>query len=258
MLFAVLAKKAYARNLQYRFAHMVNNVASSIFGFVYVSIWAGIGAGSSLGEYGVRGMTSYIAFNQACLWIVMFVTNGLGLEQSVRTGQIALDLMRPVNLFVQLMSREWGQVAYQFLYKFLPIYFLYFFVFSIHTPVKLSVYGWTAVSLALAAYISICINYLIGAAAVWTTESRWLYWVNYAFSMLLSGFFIPIEWLPKWLHAISVFSPYPYIQYHPTRIYLEYEQGSVLEGSVLWCLAMTLACLFVTRLMRHKLEVQGG
>ncbi|MFS1514298.1 ABC transporter permease [Chengkuizengella sp. SCS-71B] len=258
MLFAVLAKKNYARNIQYRGSHLVHNVASIIFGFVYVSIWIGIGESNSLGEYGVKGMVSYIAFNQACLWITVFITNSLGMEQSVRTGQISLDLMRPVHLFYHLMSKEWGQIIYQFIYKFLPIYFIYYFLLSLQVPHQLSTYVWTAIGLILAGYICICINYLIGIVSLWTTESKWLYWVNYAFSMLLSGFFIPLEWLPNGLYQLSIYSPYPYIQYHITRIYLGYESYHVLLGSFLWCVFFTCLCLVATSNMRKKLEVQGG
>lgn len=258
MLFAVLARKAYARNLQYRGAHLLHNVVSAAFGFIYVSIWTGLGGDASLGVYGQKGIVSYIAFNQATLWITLFITNGLGLEQSVRTGQIALDLMRPVHLFNQAVSREWGQILYQFLYKFLPIYILYFFIFSLQLPNQISVYGWTLTSLILAAYISICINYLIGVAALWTTESRWFYWVNYALSMLLSGFFIPLEWLPAWLRMISFCSPYPYLLYYPTRIYMQLEHGTVVLGALLWCIGFTCVCVAATHGLRRKLEVQGG
>ncbi|WNQ11911.1 ABC-2 family transporter protein [Paenibacillus aurantius] len=258
MLFAVLAKKAYRRNLQYRGSHLVHNLASAIFGVVYISIWMGLGEGRSLGEYGLKGMVSYIAFNQVSLWVALFLNNGLGIPESVRTGQISLELMRPVPLFYQLMSREWGQIAYQFVYKFLPIYFLYFFVFQLQVPSQLSTYAATAAALLFAAYISICINYLIGVTSLWTTESTWFYWLNYSFSMLLSGFFIPLEWLPGWLHAISVWSPYPYLLYHSTRIYLELESFTVLTGSVVWCLLFTVLCIGATRIVRRKLEVQGG
>jgi ABC-2 type transport system permease protein len=258
MLFLILARKTYARNLQYRSAHLVHNIASAIFGFIYISIWTGIAGSRSLGEYGVTGMISYVAFNQASLWITSFLNNGLGMEQAVRTGQIALDLMRPVHLFYHLMCKEWGQIAYQAVYKFIPIYMLYFFVLPFYVPPALSTFLWTALALALAAYISICINFLIGAVALWTTESRWLYWVNYAFSTLLSGFLIPVEWLPGWLSAISHASFYPYLHYVPTRIYLRMESASALAGAALWCLTLTLICLAVTEAMRRKVEVQGG
>ena len=67
MLYLTLASKAYARNLQYRGAHMVHNLASAMFGYMYACLWIGIGADHSLGEYGTQGMVSYIAFTQSSL-----------------------------------------------------------------------------------------------------------------------------------------------------------------------------------------------
>ncbi|WP_040949574.1 ABC transporter permease [Gorillibacterium massiliense] len=258
MLFSVLMQKSYRSKLQYRGSHLVQNIASSIFGFVYISIWVGIGEGRQLGEYGTSGMISYIAFNQAALWVAMFVNMGLGLPETVRTGQIAFDLLRPVHLFYQLMSREYGSVIYQFIYKSLPIFLLYLIVFSLETPHHFSTWLWTLAALLFASYINICINFLIGISALWTTESGWLHGLNYSFYMLLSGFFIPIEWLPRWLQGICAATPYQYQLYYPVRIYLERDSYSVLAGSVLWCFLLTLICLAVTVLARRRVEVQGG
>ncbi|WP_127534763.1 ABC transporter permease [Paenibacillus kobensis] len=258
MLFYELARKTYARNLQYRGAHMLHNLASALFGFIYMSIWTAIAADQTMGEYGAAGIVSYVAFNQCSLWVAAFLNNGLGIEQLVRTGGIALELMRPAHLFYQLMCKEWGQVAYQFVYKFVPIYALYAIVLPIYMPSSLLTWLSTALALILAAYMSICLNYLIGAAALWTTESRWLYWVNYAFSMLLSGFLIPVEWLPRPLEVMARYSFYPFLHYVPTRIYLGMESSAALAGSLLWAAALTAVCLGLTSVMRRKVEVQGG
>ncbi|MDO7908839.1 ABC-2 family transporter protein [Paenibacillus sp. JX-17] len=258
MLYFTLASKAYARNLQYRGAHLVHNLASALFGYMYACIWIGLGQNHSLGVYGTEGMVGYIAFTQASLWISGFVTNGLGIPQTVRTGQISFDLMRPVHLFAQLMAREWGQIAYQFVFKTIPIYLLYYFVFSLSLPDQGSTVLFAFTGLAGAAFLSICMNYIIGASALWTTESSWLYWGNHAMINLLAGFFIPIEWLPDWLEKVAWWSPYPYLLYVPTRIYLGFESVSLLWGTLFWCVVMILVCLTVTRLVRHKVEVQGG
>lgn len=258
MLYFTLASKAYARNLQYRGAHMVHNLASAMFGFMYACIWIGLGKDHPLGEYGTQGMVNYIAFTQACLWITSFITNGLGIPQSVRTGQIALDLMRPVHLFSHMMAREWGQIAYQFIFKSIPIYLLYFFIFSLQIPNQWTAVLYTVLGLLGASYLSICINYLIGVSALWTMESSWLYWANSALINLLAGFFIPLEWLPGPLENLAWLSPYPYLLYVPTTIYLGNGSGSALWGTLLWCVLMTACCLLATRLLRRKVEVQGG
>ncbi|MDF2962908.1 MAG: family transporter [Paenibacillus sp.] len=260
MLFPVLMKKAYARNLQYRSSHAVNTVASAIFGLIYVSIWKGIGdpGQAEADGYTLQNVVHYVAFNQVCLWITLFITNGLGIDRSVRTGQISLDLMRPVHLFYHLMCREWGQVGYQLLYKSLPIYLLYIWMLELPVPSSATTWFWTVTALLLAAYMNICVNYLIGVTALWTTESNWLFWVHYSLSSVLSGFLIPLEWLPDWLQSISRFSFYPCLQYVPTKLYLGMETASLLIGSAVWCVLLTLLCLTATSLVRRKVEVQGG
>jgi ABC-2 type transport system permease protein len=258
MLFWVLARKAYLQNLQYRGAHTMKMIASAVIGYIYASIWIGIGQSHPLGAYGLQGMVSYIAFNQAALWVVNGMNGGLGLEQSVRTGQLAVELTRPVHLYVSLMYREWGNIGYQFLYKTIPIFIIYVVTVSLRLPENGWTYLWTAVALSFAAYIMIAINYLIGLAAVWTTESRWLGWLNFAVFTLLSGFFIPLEWLPDRLRTLTYLTPYPYVQYHPARIFLEMDDPSSLPAALLWCIVFTLLCLAATSAVRRKIEIQGG
>lgn len=258
MLYFTLASKAYARNLQYRGAHMVHNIASAMFGYMYACIWIGLGKDHVLGDYGTQGMVSYIAFTQSSLWISGFITNGLGIPQAVRTGLISLDLLRPVHLFTHLMAREWGQIAYQFLYKSLPIYLLYVVVFRLQFSGSWLTLIYVGVGLFGAAYLAICMNYLIGVSSMWTTESSWLHWGNHALINLLAGFFIPLEWLPDWLEHVAWLTPYPYLLYVPTRIFLGFGDVSLLWGTLFWCVFMTSGCLLATQWLRRKVEVQGG
>lgn len=258
MLFSVLARKAYVRNLQYRLSHAINTVATAIFGYVFISVWASIGASRSLGEYGTDGMITYVAFNQAFICVTMFVTNGLGLDREVRTGQISLDLMRPVHLFPHLVYRECGQLLYQLLYKTVPLFALYSLTLPVLFPANWYAWPLSFTAVALSAYMNICINYMIGAASLWSTEARWLYWVSISASSFLAGGMIPIEWLPRWLQLVSSWTPYPYMQYVPARLFLGMESGYALLPSAVWCATLTLASFGMTALVRRKVEVQGG
>src|SRR5690606_22831188 len=79
------AAKAYRRHLQYRAAHVVNNVASAIFGFMYIAIWqAATGGTAATGDYEATNMARWVAFNQVMLWAAVFLTNGLGIPETVR------------------------------------------------------------------------------------------------------------------------------------------------------------------------------
>src|SRR5690625_1679366 len=102
--YRLLAQKAYRRNTRYRSAHMINNVASAIFGFIYISIWQAasgspvdisalddvVSPASSVittpDEYTPETMVYYVAFSQVFVWITVFLPSGLGIPQVVRTG----------------------------------------------------------------------------------------------------------------------------------------------------------------------------
>jgi ABC-2 type transport system permease protein len=257
MLAWVLARGMFESRLQYSASHAVRTAASVIFGLIYASIWKGIGEQHALGAYGKAGMTAYIAFNQVILWI-SFTRRGLGLEERVRTGQIALDLARPIGLFAFAAWQEAGSILYNALFTAVPLYLVYVGFLGLPVQRDPLVWLWTVAALAAAAFASVCIAYLIGVAALWTVESRWLDLFNYTLNFLLSGFLIPIEWMPGPLRTVAEWSPYPLFQSIPAQLYLGKAGPERLLQSLFWCVLFALLAAAATRIVKRKVEVQGG
>lgn len=253
----VLARSSYESRLQYTASHAMRTVASIIFGMIYISIWQGIGEQHALEGYGRAGMVAYMAFNQVILWLTM-TSHGLGLEDRVRTGQIATDLIRPLHLFVYAAGKEAGSIVYNLLFTAFPLYLLYTLLFGLPVPSDPTVWLRTLAALVMAAYTAICIAYCIGVTALWTVESRWFSLLNYSLSFVLSGFLMPIAWMPGWLQTISRLSPYPVFNDVPTRTYIGHASPGALMAPAVWCVLMTLACLAATSAVRRKVEVHGG
>jgi ABC-2 type transport system permease protein len=253
----VLAKSMFESRLQYNTSHAIRTVASIVFGLIYVSIWQGIGKEHVLAGYGAAGMIGYISFNQVILWLST-TTHGLGIEERVRTGQIALDLVRPVHLFWFSTAREAGSMIYNAMFTSLPLYVLYVTFLGLPVPQDPLVWLRTALALIMASYSGACIGYCIGVTSLWTIESRWFTLFNYSFSFVLSGFLLPIEWMPTWLRYVAEASPYPIFHSVPTRLYLGKAGAASLLIPFAWCIAFTLGSLAMTRIVRRKVEVQGG
>lgn len=77
MVYWILLQKSFMRNLQYKVAHLINNAASAIFGFVFIAIWTGVLQGKEQNSpYGVLDMTYYIAAVQCILWVSGFFNCG--------------------------------------------------------------------------------------------------------------------------------------------------------------------------------------
>jgi len=253
------AKKVFRRNVQYRAAHMVNNVASAIFGFIYVAIWQGAaGSSAGVGEYDAATLARWVAFNQVMLWIAVFLPHGLGIPEAVRTGAISLEMLRPLDFHLFVISRELGTIWYNLWYRCLPLALVFGLVIGVHVPQRLSTYPLLLCAVVLSVYIGLCHHYLIGLSAFWTIQSRWAFQLLNALHVALSGFMVPIDLLPApfdWIARVLPFAP---IHHDPARIYLELSGAEALAWPLVWAGVLTLVCRGLTMKARRRLEVQGG
>lgn len=259
MIYTLLAGKGFRTQLQYRAAHMVNNVASAIFGFVYIAIWqAATAGGDGVGEYTPYILVSYVAYNQAALWLTTFFAFGLGIPERVRTGSVSLDMMRPIGLFSQTLSREAGSVVYNLIYRSVPVFIVLHIVLNVFLPSRMATVGWGIVALALGAYVGLCLAYLVGLSAFWTTEARWAQWAYLTLHAGLSGYMVPLDLLPGKLAVIAPYLPFSAQNYYPTRIWLELAGIGDLMVPLVWAILLTVICTVGTARARRRIEVQGG
>lgn len=259
MVYWEIIRKSYYRNLQYRLAHLINNFASAIFGFVFISIWAGVLEGKEMtSTYDAKTMGYYISFNQSALWVTTFLTAGLGIQISVRSGAVSLDLMRPVNYFLYVISQELGRVFYNFLFRSIPVALVLGVMAGFYLPKHPLTYFWALLSLLLAVYLGLLLFYLTGASSFWTTEIRWAHYITLSLIFGLGGQMLPVELMPGFLGKITPFLPFAGVIYYPTMMYLERLTPQMILVQAAWAVLLTLLCLLVTSKARRKVEVQGG
>ena len=256
--YALLAQKAFRRNLEYRASHVVTNIASVIFGFIYVAIWQAATVNGGTGDYSPLDFAHYVAFNQAMLWITLFRQNGLGIPDAVSSGAVAMEMARPLDYHQMCVARELGNVWYSFLFRTMPIAAVFALAVGVHVPQRSATPALLVVAVALAAYVGLCLHYIVGISAFWTIRSRWAIQFLHTATFGLSGFMVPVELLPGLLGPVAAALPFAAMQYYPARIYLELSGPEALLWPFFWSIALTAICRVLTRAARRKLEVQGG
>ena len=254
----VIGAKGFRRNLQYRGAHMMNNMASMVFGFVYISIWQAAAQQGGSGEYSPQMLVWYMAFSQSILWITTFMTAGLDIQTKVRSGAVALEMMRPVSFFLMTVSREFGSLLYNLFFRTIPIAAAFALAVGFYVPSGGLVWVWVALSLVLGAWVGICLYYLVGISSFWTWEIGWSHTLQYSVNMLFSGYMVPLDLMPPWLEYAARLLPFGAQSFYPVRIYLQLSGPEALLPGAVWTIILILICLSVTRLARRRLEVQGG
>lgn len=209
MVYWRIVRSSYRRNLQYRLSHLVNNLASAIFGLIYIAIWAGGLAGKEASSpYDIRTMAAYISLCQGVLWMSVFLSPGLGIQTGVRSGTVSLDLIRPINYMLHVLSHELGRIAYNACFRSVPIGLVLGIAVGFRLPAHPAVWLWTALSLCLAVYLGLLLFYLVGLTSFWTTEIRWAHYILMSLVLGIGRQMIPVDLLPSVLGEIAPYLPF--------------------------------------------------
>ncbi len=260
MVYAYLARTGYMRNTTYRWSHMLNNLASLVFGFLYISLWQAVAPETAAAgdPYNRATMVNMMIVAQVFAWTNGFLPHGLGIHLTIRDGTIATHMARPIPYFPMIIMREVGNVLYQFLWRGMPIAIMFAFTLGFPRPASGLSLLMTVPSLVLGSYVTMTLLYTVGITSLWTTEVRWAQWLYFTTLTLLSGGWIPADILPGWLGKVAPYLPFASQMYYPVRIYMGLSDPSGLLVQVAWAVAMTVWCLWITHRAQARIVVQGG
>ena len=188
-----LAVAEFRRFSTYRAATVAGVVTNSVFGFIRVGVLiaAITAAGGVLGGYDVKQASTYVWLGQAFLApISMYGWSDLA--ERVRTGDIAVDLARPIDLQLSWWARDLGRAAFALPTRGLAPLLVGALTVGLAFPGHWSAYPLGLLSLLLAISISFCCRYGMNLIAFWTVDVQG-YLNFYAMTLgLLSGFGIAL------------------------------------------------------------------
>lgn len=206
------------------------------------------------GAYTQSFMALYIGLNQTLLWVCYFLSPGLGVHTSIRTGQVAAEMQKPLPYFPMVVAREAGTLLYHLCFRALPMASVFALTTGYPLPARPLA---AAAAVALGAYVGLCLQYLIGLSAFLTHEVRWLHWL-YLATFGINGAWLPVDLLPDGLRAAALALPFAAQVYYPASVWLGLRGAAALLPGLFWAAALTLVCLGATARARRHLEVQGG
>lgn len=257
------AAAAFRQYATYRTATAAGVFANTIFGFIRASILLAAidAAGGTLRGYDSLQAVTYVWLGQALLApIEVFGTRELG--QRIHSGEVAVDLLRPVDLLALLYAQKLGRSSYLLLARGIPPLVVGALVTGIALPPNPWSYALGVIALALAITVAFLADAIINLCAFWLLETRGLSTVYTAVMNLLSGFLVPITWFPDWLLAIARATPFPAMVQTPIDILsgrVAPAPGLGLVGmQVLWVAVLGALAWLLLRAGVRALEVQGG
>jgi ABC-2 type transport system permease protein len=265
MLHAAIASRSFRRYATYRAATLSGIFTNSVFGLIYsyayLALWR---ANPTAGGYDASDAVTYVWLGQALLMTVALWGGGTtdDLAERIRTGDVAIDLYRPVGLIGWYLAADLGRSAYHLLTRGLGPTFVGLLLFDIRVPADVTAALGFVVSLVLAVVVSFGIRFLVASTAFWLLDQSGLRVMSGAFAIFFSGMMLPLNLFPGWLGTLAAVLPWSAFIQVPIDVWLGTHTGADLLGALAfqaaWAAALLGACRLVLGAATRKVVVQGG
>ncbi|MBL6983422.1 MAG: ABC-2 family transporter protein [Anaerolineales bacterium] len=261
-LFWELTKISFQRHLTYRAATVAGLVTNFFFGILRASIFVALyDLQTEVEGITLQGAITYAALGQALIgYLHMF--SWFELMNTVYTGDIASDLLKPMNYFSFWLAQDVGRALVNFLLRGVTVMIGYAFLFDLYWPSGLTHISAIATSMVLSLLVSFSWRFLINLTSFWTPNALGILRFFFVLSWFFSGFLMPLRFYPDWVIRISYLLPFPHMMNTTMEVYLGVLQGPeivlALLNQVLWIVGLVAAGQLVLRMGVRRLVILGG
>lgn len=255
------------RQLSYKGAFYLFILISLFGSFISYYLWMAIYGSSSSATLG--GLSK----NEIVIYVFMvYVTTSIvsvsisdWVSDDIVKGTVAMNLIKPINYRMSLISRAMGNSIYKFL---VPGIFIWIGL-EIY-KVKVLNMPFTSISNILLYLLSCIMSFLIyilfdfcfGMIAFFTTYIFGMLLAKEALLSFLTGQLIPLSFFPVIVQKVFNYLPFSSMIYTPVMIYLGKYSGLellfVLLRQAVWVIVLYLLGSLIWRKVTKRLVVLGG
>jgi ABC-2 type transport system permease protein len=256
------ARRGFRRYEVYPAATIAGVFVNTVFGFLRAYVLLALFAQRDVvGGYDAAAAVTYAWLTQALIMTV-FIWGWRELSFRIRTGDIATDLVRPVDPLRAGLAFDLGRAAYHAIFRGIPPFLIGAALFSLTLPATTMAWVAFLVSVGLAVTVSFAIRWLYNAAAFWLLDDRGVTIITGTAISLFSGFMIPVTFFPDWLAAVAYVTPFPSVIQIPVDIFVGrmtgWELALGLATQLGWAVGLLLLARWAFGLGVRRLVVQGG
>jgi ABC-2 type transport system permease protein len=246
--------------LQYRAAALAGLGTQIFWGLVRVAIFTGfLRASADASPMPHDEIITYLWLTQALLLLLPWKPDP-EIEQLVRTGQVAAELVRPVDLYGLWYARAVAQKTAPAVLRCLPMIPLAVLLFDMRMPPSASAAAAFAVSVVAAVLLSATITTLISISLLFTTSAKGVQMLSGAVVNLGSGALVPLALLPDAWRPLFDALPFRGLMDTPFRLWLGHTDGwaMLVAHQLGWALALAILGRALVGVAVRRMEVHGG
>jgi ABC-2 type transport system permease protein len=177
-------------------------------------------------------------------------------------GNVAYELIRPLNLYWLWFSRELANRTAPTTLRSIPIFVLSLLFFGLQPPTSiLSAFGFI-ISIILAIFLSSSISIIVNISLMWTISGEGVSQILPAIVWIFSGIIIPLPLFPDSVQPILNFLPFRGIMDTPFRLYMGHippdQLLNVISHQLIWIVILIALGRWILNRGLKRLVIQGG
>jgi len=260
-LYAAFLAKSFRKHLAYRSEVWVRIVISLVWVGIQVAVWrAVLGAGEVAG-IDLSDMITY-AILRTVMALVLMDGTVADLEQRIQSGDIVVDLIKPVTYPLTLLADGLGRSLFAALFSVLPTFLVAALFFGVQPPASPGHALAFGLGMAVALAISFALACLVAMLAFYFLATFHFRWAFGALRTLFAGTMVPLWFYPEQLRLVAEGLPFQFLAFFPAAAWLGELQGQEIGRGlglgVLWAAALLGLCWWMWLRITRRLVVQGG
>lgn len=254
-------RKSFKKHAAYRSSVWLQIIASVISVGIQVAIWHSVIGDGAVDGITVDQMVTYAIVN-AALYAVIITPLYNDVDDRLRTGDIGIDLLRPVRYPAMVLADQLGRSAYRVIFMIIPIVIVSALLFGFDPPASLTAGLGFTFALPLTLLISYAIGYLIALLAFWFLTTFHFRWAISALTTVFSGSFLPLWFFPDGWERIAASLPFQFLGFVPAATWMGELSGvdllSRLGLGMVWVVVLLSLTAWLWHRAMSRLVVQGG
>ncbi len=220
-----VARAAFRRFAAYRAATFAGILTNTFFGVLLSSaVIAVAGQRATTSGYTEQELVTQTWVMQGML-VTIAIWGWTELGDRIRSGEIAVDLARPVDLQRWWLCHDLGRATYHAMVRGIVPFLLASFLFTLRLPTNALTVPLFAVSVALAVVVSFGLRYIVNLAAFWIGDVRGVVRLSMAIWSVLSGAIVSLAFFPDRFQPVVRLLPFAQMMQSPVDVWLERSDG---------------------------------
>lgn len=224
---------------------------------VFTSLWRVVAEAGMPIAAESRTLVWYLAMTE---WVVLSMPMAhVGIQESIRRGDVAYQLGRPISYVVAAVAEGVGALAVRGPVLFVTGCVLAFtltrWMPPVSTLITVGCIGFCGAVLLTACDVG------IGLLAFWIGEVAPVWWVFQKGLFVFGGLMMPLTLYPTTVQTIAPYTPFPVMLSDPASLVLataDGDVGRIAVRLVIWCGLTAVALWFLFRRASSRMTVNGG